>query len=75
MLLQVVVLVGTGWSYMKPLLAKREKRILMIVIPLQARTNFLCLPGPWPRVWQCNQVLATTSDTLSKASGAIPAAG
>ncbi|KAK9809725.1 hypothetical protein WJX73_010815 [Symbiochloris irregularis] len=31
----VVVLVGTGWSYMKALLAKREKRILMIVIPLQ----------------------------------------
>ena len=33
---QVVVLVGTGWSYMKPLLAKREKSILMFVIPLQA---------------------------------------
>lgn len=31
----VVVLVGTGWSYMKPLLAEKEKRILMIVIPLQ----------------------------------------
>lgn len=32
---QVIVLVGTGWSYMKPLLAQREKRILMVVIPLQ----------------------------------------
>lgn len=32
---QVVVLLGTGWSYMKPLLNDREKRILMIVIPLQ----------------------------------------
>ena len=32
---QVVVLIGTGWSYMKPLLNDREKRILMIVIPLQ----------------------------------------
>ncbi|KAK9816823.1 hypothetical protein WJX72_005424 [[Myrmecia] bisecta] len=31
----VVVLVGTGWSYMKPLLAEKEKRILMVVIPLQ----------------------------------------
>ena len=29
------MLVGTGWSYMKPLLAQREKRILMVVIPLQ----------------------------------------
>ena len=32
---QVVVLVGTGWSYMKPLLANKEKQILMVVIPLQ----------------------------------------
>eukprot|EP00884_Botryococcus_braunii_P011998 jgi/Botrbrau1/2079/Bobra.0047s0041.1 len=31
----VVVLVGTGWAYMKPLLAPREKKILMVVIPLQ----------------------------------------
>lgn len=34
-IMQVIVLVGTGWSYMKPLLANKEKRILMIVIPLQ----------------------------------------
>ena len=34
---QVIVLVGTGWSYMTPFLRDREKRILMIVIPLQAR--------------------------------------
>ena len=32
---QVIVLVGTGWSYMTPFLRDREKRILMIVIPLQ----------------------------------------
>ncbi len=28
-------MVGTGWSYMKPLLAKNEKAILIVVIPLQ----------------------------------------
>lgn len=33
--MQVLVLVGTGWSYMKPLLAKNEKAILVVVIPLQ----------------------------------------
>jgi hypothetical protein len=33
----VVVLIGTGWSYMKPFLGDREKRILMVVIPLQVR--------------------------------------
>lgn len=31
----VVVLVGTGWSYMKPFLGDREKRILLVVVPLQ----------------------------------------
>lgn len=31
----VVILIGTGWSYMKPLLGENEKRILLFVIPLQ----------------------------------------
>lgn len=35
----VAVLVGTGWSYMKPFLADREKKILMVVIPLQIFSN------------------------------------
>eukprot|EP00195_Chlamydomonas_chlamydogama_P007284 CAMPEP_0202900684 /NCGR_PEP_ID=MMETSP1392-20130828/11979_1 /ASSEMBLY_ACC=CAM_ASM_000868 /TAXON_ID=225041 /ORGANISM="Chlamydomonas chlamydogama, Strain SAG 11-48b" /LENGTH=407 /DNA_ID=CAMNT_0049587125 /DNA_START=187 /DNA_END=1407 /DNA_ORIENTATION=+ len=35
----VVVLVGTGWSYMKPFLGDKEKRILMIVVPLQVFAN------------------------------------
>ena len=39
---QVIVLVGTGWSYMKPLLAQREKRILMVVIPLQVSPPAAC---------------------------------
>jgi len=39
MFFTVVVLVGTGWSYMKPFIADREKRILMVVIPLQVLAN------------------------------------
>jgi len=35
----VIVLIGTGWSYMKPFLGDREKRILMVVIPLQVFAN------------------------------------
>ncbi|MEW5299527.1 MAG: hypothetical protein WDW36_002536 [Sanguina aurantia] len=35
----VVVLVGTGWSYMKPFLGDREKRILLVVVPLQVFAN------------------------------------
>mmetsp|Transcript_9632 Transcript_9632/g.17030 ORF Transcript_9632/g.17030 Transcript_9632/m.17030 type:complete len:429 (-) Transcript_9632:524-1810(-) len=35
----VVVLIGTGWSYMKPFLGDKEKRILLVVIPLQVFAN------------------------------------
>jgi hypothetical protein len=35
----VVVLIATGWSYMKPFLADREKQILLIVLPLQVFAN------------------------------------
>lgn len=35
----VVVLIGTGWSYMKPFLGDREKRILLVVVPLQVFAN------------------------------------
>ena len=33
--LLVVVLVAVGWSYMKPFLSDRDKKILMIIVPLQ----------------------------------------
>jgi hypothetical protein len=29
------VLIGTGWSYMKPFIDDRTRQVLMIVIPLQ----------------------------------------
>eukprot|EP00201_Polytomella_parva_P002302 CAMPEP_0175082742 /NCGR_PEP_ID=MMETSP0052_2-20121109/26936_1 /TAXON_ID=51329 ORGANISM="Polytomella parva, Strain SAG 63-3" /NCGR_SAMPLE_ID=MMETSP0052_2 /ASSEMBLY_ACC=CAM_ASM_000194 /LENGTH=278 /DNA_ID=CAMNT_0016353995 /DNA_START=309 /DNA_END=1145 /DNA_ORIENTATION=+ len=35
----VVVLIGNGWSYMRPFLGDREKRIIMIVLPLQIIAN------------------------------------
>ena len=35
MLFSVILLVGTGWSLIKPFLNDREKRILIAVIPLQ----------------------------------------
>lgn len=31
----MVILIGTGWSYLKVFLAEKEKKILMVVIPLQ----------------------------------------
>lgn len=35
----VVILISTGWSYMKPFLADKEKNILMVVVPLQVFAN------------------------------------
>lgn len=39
MFFTVVVLIGTGWSYIKPFIGEKEKRILVIVIPLQVLAN------------------------------------
>lgn len=36
-LFAVIILIGTGWSYMTPFLSDNNKKVLMIVIPLQAR--------------------------------------
>lgn len=39
MLFVVIVLIGTGWSFLKPYLQGKEKKVLMIVIPLQVLAN------------------------------------
>lgn len=39
LLVTVLVLVGTGWSLVKPFLEKREKRLVLIVLPLQVLAN------------------------------------
>uniref|UniRef100_A0A5B7BKF9 Protein GPR107-like n=1 Tax=Davidia involucrata TaxID=16924 RepID=A0A5B7BKF9_DAVIN len=38
-LFTLIVLIGTGWSFLKPYLQSKEKRVLMIVIPLQVVAN------------------------------------
>lgn len=39
MMFTVIVLIGTGWSFLKPYLQGKEKKVLMIVIPLQVLEN------------------------------------
>lgn len=39
MLFIVIVLIGTGWSFLKPYLQDKEKKVLMVVIPLQVFAN------------------------------------
>ncbi|MFS7961639.1 putative transmembrane protein GPR107/GPR108 [Helianthus anomalus] len=38
-LFTLIVLIGTGWSFLKPYLQDREKKVLMVVIPLQVVAN------------------------------------
>ncbi|XP_064967068.1 protein CANDIDATE G-PROTEIN COUPLED RECEPTOR 7-like [Musa acuminata AAA Group] len=51
----VIVLIGTGWSFLKPFLQDREKKVLMIVIPLQVLANIASAvigeTGPFIQGW------------------------
>ncbi|KAF6143741.1 hypothetical protein GIB67_041245 [Kingdonia uniflora] len=38
-LFTLIVLIGTGWSFLKPYLQDKEKKVLMMVIPLQVVAN------------------------------------
>uniref|UniRef100_A0A0D6QXB8 Protein GPR107 n=1 Tax=Araucaria cunninghamii TaxID=56994 RepID=A0A0D6QXB8_ARACU len=55
MLFTVIVLIGTGWSILKPFLQEKEKRVLMIVIPLQVFANIAAVvideSGPDRKDW------------------------
>ncbi|GMH39727.1 hypothetical protein BSKO_07625 [Bryopsis sp. KO-2023] len=39
MFFTLVVLIGTGWSYLRPFIGEKEKKILVVVIPLQVFAN------------------------------------
>ncbi|KAI4341812.1 hypothetical protein MLD38_026492 [Melastoma candidum] len=55
LLFTVIMLVGTGWSFLKPFLQEKEKKVLMIVIPLQVLANIASVvigeTGPFLRDW------------------------
>lgn len=55
MLFTVIVLIGTGWSFLKPFLQDKEKRVLMVVVPLQVFANIATIvideTGPFAKDW------------------------
>ncbi|KAE8725217.1 putative UDP-N-acetylglucosamine--peptide N-acetylglucosaminyltransferase SEC-like [Hibiscus syriacus] len=55
MLFTVIILIGTGWSILKPYLQEREKQVLKTVIPLQVLENIVYVvineTGPATRDW------------------------
>lgn len=38
-LFTVIALIGSGWSFVKPFLSNRDKRIVMVILPLQVVSN------------------------------------
>ncbi|XP_050227430.1 protein CANDIDATE G-PROTEIN COUPLED RECEPTOR 7 [Mercurialis annua] len=54
-LFTLIVLIGTGWSFLKPYLQDKEKKVLMIVIPLQVVANVAQVvideTGPYGQDW------------------------
>ncbi|KAJ6836848.1 uncharacterized protein M6B38_324535 [Iris pallida] len=54
-LFTLIVLIGTGWSFLKPFLQDKEKKVLMVVIPLQIVANIAQVAvdesGPYARDW------------------------
>ncbi|OAY80669.1 Protein GPR107 [Ananas comosus] len=54
-LFTLIVLIGTGWSFLKPYLQDREKRVLVAVIPLQVVANIAQVAvdesEPYARDW------------------------
>ncbi|CAN6585764.1 unnamed protein product [Malus baccata var. baccata] len=54
-LFTLIVLIGTGWSFLKPFLQDKEKKVLMIVIPLQVIANIAQVvideTGPFGHDW------------------------
>ncbi|KAK9292208.1 hypothetical protein L1049_020170 [Liquidambar formosana] len=61
MLFTVIILIGTGWSILKPYLQEREKNVLITVIPLQVLENIAYAvigeTGPATKDWMAwNQI-------------------
>lgn len=54
-LFTLIVLIGTGWSFLKPYLQDKEKKVLMVVIPLQVVANIAQVvideSGPYAQDW------------------------
>ncbi|KAK6911292.1 Transmembrane protein GPR107/GPR108-like [Dillenia turbinata] len=54
-LFTVIILIGTGWSFLKPNLQEKDKNVLMIVIPLQVLENIASVAigetGPATKDW------------------------
>ena len=66
LLFTVIVLIGTGWCFLKPHLQVREKKFLMIVMPLQVVANiaYVILKEKGPTTMEWFMLYITWNRTL-----------
>ena len=72
----VILLVGAGWSLLKPFLQPREKRILTIILPLQIVANIASIyvgsAAPGSMAWMTWRDIFTLVDIICCATVLFP---
>ncbi|KAJ0806203.1 putative transmembrane protein GPR107/GPR108 [Helianthus annuus] len=68
LLFTVIVLIGAGWPYLKPVLLVKEKLVLMIVITLRVVANVASIvideTGPFYKDWETWNQVFLFADTI-----------
>ncbi|XP_010490727.1 PREDICTED: protein GPR107 isoform X1 [Camelina sativa] len=69
LLFTVIVLIGSGWSFLQPKLQGKEKKLLMIVVPLQVLASIASIvigeTGPFIENWVTWNQFFLLADTTS----------
>eukprot|EP00029_Vermamoeba_vermiformis_P010696 TRINITY_DN568_c0_g1_i1.p1 TRINITY_DN568_c0_g1~~TRINITY_DN568_c0_g1_i1.p1 ORF type:complete len:443 (-),score=126.23 TRINITY_DN568_c0_g1_i1:79-1407(-) len=76
MLFTVILLIGTGWAFLKPFLNDREKKVFMFVIPLQLFANIALIivgeSSPGSQEWVTWKDIFALVDLICCAAIIIP---
>jgi G protein-coupled receptor 107 len=67
LLFTVIILISTGWSYMTPFLGDKERRVLLVVLPLQVRLVLALCFGEFQSTSHCVTALSPEQNHASEA--------
>lgn len=70
-----IALIGTGWAFIKHILSDKDKKIFMIVIPLQVQGLWLPCSPPWVGAGLSSGPLCRESAFLGTGAGIIVGCG
>jgi len=79
MLFTVILLIGTGWAFLKPFLNDRDKKVFMFVIPLQLFANIALIivgeSSPGSQEWVTWKDIFAIVDLICCALSSSPSCG